>query len=84
MPYLVIIVDELADLMMLAGKEIERSITRLAQKSRGVASTSSWHPAAQCRRGDGLIKTNMPRASPSRWPARWTAARSSTRTAPRS
>ena len=34
MPYIVIIVDEFADLMMTAGKEIEQAIARLAQKAR--------------------------------------------------
>ena len=36
LPYIIIIVDELADLMMLASKNVETSITRLAQKSRAV------------------------------------------------
>ena len=35
-PYLVIVVDELADMMMTAGKEVEQHIIRLAQKSRAV------------------------------------------------
>ncbi|TIS00337.1 MAG: hypothetical protein E5X09_24750, partial [Mesorhizobium sp.] len=34
MPYIVIIVDEMADLMMVAGKEIEGAIQRLAQMAR--------------------------------------------------
>src|SRR5207302_10502448 len=34
MPYIVVIVDEFADLMMTAGKEIEQAIARLAQKAR--------------------------------------------------
>ena len=36
MPYIVIIIDELADLMMTSGKEVESFIVRLAQKSRAV------------------------------------------------
>ena len=36
LPYIMIIVDELADMMMTAAKEVEASITRLAQKSRAV------------------------------------------------
>ncbi len=35
LPYIVIIIDELADLMMVAGKEVEESITRLAQMAQG-------------------------------------------------
>ena len=34
MPHIVIIIDELADLMMVASKEIEESVIRLAQKAR--------------------------------------------------
>src|SRR5262249_39678487 len=36
LPYIVIIIDELADLMMLDGKNVEESITRLAQMARAV------------------------------------------------
>ena len=36
LPFIVIIIDELADLMMVAGKEVEESITRLAQMARAV------------------------------------------------
>ena len=35
-PYVVIIIDELADLMMTAAKEVEHHLSRLAQKSRAV------------------------------------------------
>ena len=58
---IVIIVDELADLMFMAQKEIEASITRLAQKSRAVGIhviLATQRPQAQVV--TGLIKANMP------------------------
>ena len=36
MPYIVLVIDELADLMMTAGKEIEAPIARLAQLARAI------------------------------------------------
>ena len=36
MPYIVVIIDELADLMMTAGKEVETPIARLAQLARAI------------------------------------------------
>jgi len=61
LPYIVIIVDELADLMMAAAKEIENSIIRLAQKSRAVGLhiiLSTQRPSVDVI--TGLIKSNMP------------------------
>jgi len=61
MPHLVIIIDELADLMMTAGKEIEAYIVRLAQKSRAVGIhlvVATQRPQATVV--TGLIKSNMP------------------------
>jgi S-DNA-T family DNA segregation ATPase FtsK/SpoIIIE len=61
LPYIVIIVDELADMMMLASKNIEASITRLAQKSRAVGLhiiLATQRPSVDVI--TGLIKSNLP------------------------
>ena len=61
LPYIVMIIDELADLMMTSGKEIEAYIVRLAQKSRAIGIylvLATQRPQATVV--TGLIKSNMP------------------------
>jgi S-DNA-T family DNA segregation ATPase FtsK/SpoIIIE len=61
MPFLVIIADEIADLMMTCGKEVEQHIIRLAQKSRAVGIhliLATQKPTVDVI--TGLIKSNLP------------------------
>lgn len=61
LPYIVVVIDEMADLMMTSGKDVEKSIVRLSQKARAVGIHII--AATQSPRADiitPLIKTNMP------------------------
>lgn len=61
MPYIVIIADEMADMIMTSGKEVEASIIRLAQKSRAVGIhlvLATQKPTVDVI--TGLIKSNLP------------------------
>ena len=61
MAFIVVIIDEMADLMMVAGKEIEKSVARLAAKARAVGIhlvLATQRPSVKVI--TGIIKANLP------------------------
>ena len=83
LPVIVVVIDELADMMMVTGKKVEELIARIAQKARAAGMHSSLLPNGH--RWTSLPVSSRPifrRGSRSRYRVGWIRARSSTRWVP--
>ena len=85
LPFVVVVIDEFADMMMIVGKKVEELIARIAQKARAAGIhliLATQRPSVDVI--TGLIKANVPRGLLFRSAPRWTPAPFSIRAAPSS